>query len=80
MCAYKYNKAWRIRNPKKRLEGKKRYYEKYNNDCKRWVRYSEEEEKMVLDHDIPDRILCKKLGRSMASIHAKRYRLMERGD
>lgn len=72
---YESNKKWRQANPDKRREQVRRRQSKTSfalNGGKQWT---EAEEKLVLEHDIPDFQLATKLGRSEHSIQIKRHRL-----
>jgi hypothetical protein len=75
---YKYNKTWRQKNPEKRHQGKKRYYDKTafaENHMKSW---SKHELKVLINRTGTDTALAKKLGRSVRAIQAKRHRIMNR--
>lgn len=70
---YKWNKSWRLKHPKKRYEGKQRYYDKTKNSPNKGNRWMEWETELVMAHEIPDSELSKELGRSVSSIQARRY-------
>ncbi|MCD7846625.1 MAG: hypothetical protein LUG49_01100 [Oscillospiraceae bacterium] len=65
-------KAERARQQKR--ESHKRYYGKTANLYSRHP-WTAEEEKMVLEHSIPDSELSQKIGRSLKGIQEKRRRL-----
>ncbi|MCD7846917.1 MAG: hypothetical protein LUG49_02620 [Oscillospiraceae bacterium] len=58
---------------RKRID-KKRYYGKTANKYPKRA-WTPEEEKMVLEHSIPDSELSQKIGRSLKGIQEKRRRL-----
>lgn len=74
---YKANKRWRLKHPETRYKGKKNYYIKGRafavNRGQCWTR---QDEKLIIAQDRPnDRILAKKLGRSIFAIQRKRSNL-----
>ena len=73
--AYKTNKRWRHNNPKKRYEGKSRYYKKTSYSRNHGKEWTVEEMDLVLAHEMPDSELSEKLGRSVASIQKMRWRI-----
>ena len=75
--AYRHNKAWRNRNRSMWNEVKKRNYARGGRQglYKPWT---PDEDRLVLGHDIPDRRLASKLGRSVQSIQIRRWRLKRR--
>lgn len=74
---YDNNKKWRLANPDKRKTQRDRRREKTSfavNGRKNWT---EAEEKLVVEHDMPDLQLAKLLGRSEHAIQIKRHRLTQ---
>lgn len=70
-CGYKDINKWRkIRN-----EAKKRYAERTGSNLYEPKYYTEEEDRMILEHNIPDRLLANKLHRSVSAIQMRRCRL-----
>ena len=74
---YEYIKAWRKRHPDKWNEEKKKYYSQFSNAPNDHERYSDDEFKMILEHNIPDRELSKQIGRSVRAIQIMRSRLKD---
>jgi hypothetical protein len=76
---YEANKRWRHNNPDRRKAGRKRRKDRTAfapNDHKEWT---EAEQRMVLEHSIPDIELAAKLGRSEQAIQLKRVRIKRDG-
>lgn len=75
--AYAYNKEWRKRNPKKRNEERRRYYErgaKFGRSSPE--RFTEEEDFQILNPNRPtDTVLAERIKRSTRSIQLRRMRL-----
>ena len=71
---YEYNKKWRYKNPNKRQEGKKRYYQKSQNVSNKGEPWNVKDIRMVLEHNIPDSELSKVLGRSVQAIQHVRLK------
>ena len=70
-CGYKDIDRWRkIRN-----EAKRRYAERTGSNLYEPKHYTEGEDKLILEHSIPDRFLANKLGRSVSAIQMRRCRL-----
>lgn len=69
---YESNKRWRNANREAYYKSKAKYYSKTQNACNSRVRWTNEEIKMVMAHEISDTELSKKLGRSVASIQTIR--------
>lgn len=73
MCEnYKKTKAWRLSNPDKRSEQRKRYYRQTafaKNDGKPW---NPTELRMVIEHSVTDKELSAKIGRSVQAIQKQR--------
>lgn len=59
-------------------EQQRRYYRKFAYAPNHGVIWSEEEKKLVLEHQIPDSQLSKKIGRSVGAIQQMRYILKKR--
>lgn len=76
--SYKYNRKWRLSHPEGRKAQKKRYYDKYNFGDGSFRRWSEEEDRLVRVHAIPDRKLAEKLKRSVQAIQSRRTILKKR--
>jgi len=84
MSLYKNHKAWRLRNPKIRNEGKKRNYNQTsNNNTNHYIRWNQYDDYLVLNSDMSDRDLHHVIGRSVQSIQVRRtklkYSLVEMG-
>ena len=54
---------------------KKKYYDKTVNAINRYLPWTEQEDRLVMQHNIPDRELSKKIQRSMNAILVRRNRL-----
>lgn len=69
--------AYRKANPDKTRAAQRRYRERTGSvDApKRYSRWSPREDRQVLAHEIPDRELASKLGRSVNAIGVRRARL-----
>ena len=78
--AYEINKRWRHNNPKKRHDGKGRYYRKTSYSRNYHNEWTVEEMDLVLAHEMPDSELSEKLGRSVASIQNMRCKLKKQDD
>lgn len=77
--AYKYTKVWRIKNPDKRNEGKKKNYAKSGGHGNRrhYTHWTQEEKDLLANSQVKDFDLHQILGRSVQSIQVKRCRLRE---
>lgn len=74
-CRYTYaddDKFKRYRNASK----KRNYDKSVKNAVNKRKSYTREEERMILEHSIPDNELSKIIGRSVKAIHIKRCRLL----
>lgn len=74
MTNYEKHKMWRKKYPEKRNKDRRRYYAQFTDAENRRDRWALKEIDMVLKHDIPDRELAEKLGRSVQSIQTARWR------
>lgn len=78
---YEHNKAWRKRHPEKRYAGQKRYHGRNRKDLKNTRNSRQEwtgaEMSAIISPNRPsDRILSRKLGRSIKAIQIKRGRVL----
>lgn len=80
--SYAYNKQWRLDNRVARNRHRRTYYHKHNYATKETVRipFSIAECEAILSRRFPDKVLAKKLKRSVLSIQIKRSRLMKIGE
>ena len=69
---------WIKNNQEKSYEYEKKYYNKTTNAKNRYLKWSKEEDNLVIKHNIPDRELSKILGRSMKAINVRRAKLKRR--
>lgn len=73
---YKRNKLWRKRNPAIWQAGKQRYYKQFESDAyNSRQRYTTQENNMIADKIYPDRVIAKKIKRTVKAIQVKRRRL-----
>jgi hypothetical protein len=73
---YKYNKAWRMAHPDKRRKESARYYAKHAiNKKRKGFAWTTEEDKLVIEHSMPDTALSKIIERSVKAIQIRRCRL-----
>jgi hypothetical protein len=75
--SYADNKRWRKRNPKKRYLQEIRYYQRSNqNPPSSRDRWTGSDMTIIIASNRPcDRVLARKLGRSMQAIQVKRCRV-----
>lgn len=53
----------------------RKYYQATSNARNSYKKWSDEEDRIVLEHSIPDRAISKLLGRSMKAITQRRHNL-----
>lgn len=70
-----YKKRYREKHPEYYYAEKRKYYRKTAFNVNYKQRFSDEEIDMIINHEIPDSELSKKIGRSVQSIQIKRSRL-----
>ena len=70
-----FDTSWRKRNPQKRNEERKRYYDKTANAPRYKCKWTEEEMDMLFSSKLTDTELSKEIERSVASIQIMRCRL-----
>lgn len=74
--SYKNNKACRKRNNSTWQKGKKRYYKQFEKNAHNsHQRYTIKEDDMITDKKYSDRVIAKKIGRSVKAIQIRRVRL-----
>jgi len=77
---YKHNKQWRKKHPEAWKAVKKKYYDQFiPNAYNQYLQWEDKELNFILDRKFSDRIISKKIGRSVKAIQVKRSRL-KRGD
>lgn len=79
---YDYNKRWRLQNPAKRYEDKKRYHERCReriygdpNKVVRRVWTSREINAIITENRPCDRAISESLGRTIQAVQVKRSKL-----
>lgn len=72
---YEYNKTWRKKHPDEWQQEKKRYYNQFTYAPNSREPFTDEEIEMILAHNMPDRELSKKLGRTIRAIQVTRSKL-----
>ena len=73
---YAHNKAWRKRNPAIWQAGKQRYYKQFEASAHNGhQRYTIWEDDMILNKVYPDRVIAKKILRSVKAIQIRRLKL-----
>lgn len=73
---YAHNKTWRKRNPVTWQAGKTRYYKQFEPGAHNsHQRYTTREDDMILSKKYPDRVIAKKIKRSVKAIQVRRSRL-----
>ena len=76
MSSYEKNKRWRKRNPETWQTSKSRYYKQFEADAfNAYQRYATREDNMIISKKYPDRIIAKKIKRSVKAIQIRRLRL-----
>ncbi len=72
---YEANKRWRATHPEVRYTGKKRYYAQTQGARNTKKRWTESEDKQVLERVVTDRVLAARLGRSIQAVQARRNKI-----
>ena len=74
--SYKNNKAWRKRNNATWQKEKRKYYKQFEVGASNsHQRYTIREEDMIINKKYPDRVIARKIGRSIKAIQVRRARL-----
>lgn len=76
MSSYKSNKLWRKNHNDTWQAGKQRYYKQFEAGAyNRCQRYTTREDDMILNKKYPDRVIAKKILRSVKALQIRRVRL-----
>ena len=79
MAKYEYQKKYKQTHKEKIYDLKRKYYSKTAYAVNHKYNYTDEEIQMILDHNLTDTEIAKKIGRSVQAIQIKRSRLQKKG-